>query len=341
MVNSMMFYQIVSKIKRDMVFIVVGDDGQLPAIGAGDILSDILRFKLTNICKLTKIYRQNQNHAIATIANDIRVGELPVYDKKFDDFKFHDVSIADFYKQKASLSEFEFSVLRDKNTQDTLRVILDYAIAQKSSLDKLLKEKKIKEFLTNFQVISPMKGGVLGVNNLNNLLQNIFNPSRGGAVARYDSEFRLGDKVIHIKNENMKAKSITQYKDQNDEFIEKRVFNGQLGLIIKLNFQDSVAIVLYPNDDLVVYYDFAELRVLLSLAYSLTIHKTQGMEYQTAVIPMNFAHFIMHNTKLLYTAITRAKTMCIVVGEKLAFESACKRIENTKRETVIQDLSTN
>lgn len=339
MVNSVMFYQITSKIRHDMVFIVVGDDGQLPAIGAGDILSDILRYELTTICKLTRIYRQNENHAIATIANDIRVGQLPVYDKEFEDFKFHDVSIPEFYKQKATLSEFEFSVLRDENSQDTLRAILDYAIAQKQSLDRLLKQKQIKEFLTNFQVISPMKGGLLGVNNLNNLLQNIFNPSRGSAVAGYECEFRLGDKVIHIKNENMKAQTMTQYKDKSDEFIEKRVFNGQLGLIIRLNFGDSVAVVLYPNDDIVVYYDFSELRGLISLAYSLTIHKTQGMEYQTAVIPMSFSHFIMHNTKLLYTAITRAKTMCVVVGEKVAFETACKRIENTRRETVIQDLA--
>jgi exodeoxyribonuclease V alpha subunit len=89
---------------------------------------------------------------------------------------------------------------------------------------------------------------------------------------------------------------------------------------------------------MVVFYDFNTLDYLISLAYCLTIHKTQGMEYDTALIPMTFSHFIMHNTKLLYTAITRAKNMCFVIGEKEAFESACKKKEITNRETVINDM---
>lgn len=89
---------------------------------------------------------------------------------------------------------------------------------------------------------------------------------------------------------------------------------------------------------MVVYYEFDELKTLLSLSYSLTIHKTQGMEYKKVVIPMTFSHFIMHNTKLLYTAITRAKKMCVIIGEEQAFRAACKRIEDTRRQTVIQDI---
>jgi len=338
MVNSMMFYQIVSKIKHDTVFIIVGDDGQLPAIGAGDVLADIIKFNLTPICKLTKIYRQNENQAIATIANDIRVGQLPTYDKKFDDFRYKNVSIENFYSQKATLSEMEFSILRDENSSKILSSILSYATKQKPKLDEYLKNKNIKEFLTYFQLITPMKGGTLGANNLNNQLQNIFNPPRGQAVSTMSQEFRLGDKVIHIKNENMQAKSMANYKDGSEEFMQKRVFNGQLGLIIKLDFDQSQCLVLYPNDDMVVYYEFDELKTLLSLSYSLTIHKTQGMEYKKVVIPMTFSHFIMHNTKLLYTAITRAKKMCVIIGEEQAFRAACKRIEDTRRQTVIQDI---
>lgn len=139
----------------------------------------------------------------------------------------------------------------------------------------------------------------------------------------------------------MKSQSMTAYKNGLDEFIEKRVFNGQLGLIIKLDFDNHVCVVLYPNDDMVVFYDFDMLDSLLSLAYCLTIHKTQGMEYDNALIPMTFSHYIMHNTKLLYTAITRAKKMCHIVGEEEAFKSACKRIETTKRESVINDILKN
>ena len=136
----------------------------------------------------------------------------------------------------------------------------------------------------------------------------------------------------------MQSQTMQMYRTGSNEYLERRVFNGQLGLIIKLDFEESKCIVLYPNDDMVVFYNFDDLDSLLSLAYCLTIHKTQGMEYDNALIPMSFSHYIMHNTKLLYTAITRAKSMCYIVGEEDAFKGACKRIETTKRESVINDL---
>ena len=131
---------------------------------------------------------------------------------------------------------------------------------------------------------------------------------------------------------------MSMYKSGSTDFLERRVYNGQLGLIIKLDFDEEKCIVLYPNDDMVVFYDFENVHSLLSLAYCLTIHKTQGMEYDNALIPMSFSHYIMHNTKLLYTAITRAKKMCFIVGEEEAFKSACKKLEITIRESVINDL---
>ena len=136
----------------------------------------------------------------------------------------------------------------------------------------------------------------------------------------------------------MKARTMSMYKNASTDILERRVYNGQLGLIIKLDFEEEKCIVLYPNDDMVVFYDFENVYTLLSLAYCLTIHKTQGMEYENALIPMSFSHYIMHNTKLLYTAITRAKSMCFIVGEEEAFKSACKKLEITIRESVINDL---
>jgi len=131
---------------------------------------------------------------------------------------------------------------------------------------------------------------------------------------------------------------MSQYKSGGTDYIDKRIFNGMLGMIIKLDFEEKKCIVLYPNDDRVVFYDFVNIENLLSLAYCLTIHKTQGMEYDTAIIPITLSHYIMHNTKLLYTAITRAKNMCHVIGEKDTFDSACKKLEITKRQTIINDL---
>lgn len=338
MVNSVTFYQIISKISLDTVFIVVGDDGQLPAIGAGNILHDCIKYELAPICKLTKIYRQNEHQAIAVIANDIRQGQLPSYKDEYEDFKFYDVSIDNYYAAKNGQNQHTFSQLRFENTERILHVILNIASTYIQESYALIKQKEIAKSLILFQIITPMKGGVLGVENLNVQLQKLFNASREKSKKTKHYEYKLSDKVIHIKNENMKSQSMTAYKNGSDEFVEKRVFNGQLGLIIKLDFDNHHCVVLYPNDDMVVFYDFDMLDSLLSLAYCLTIHKTQGMEYENALIPMTFSHYIMHNTKLLYTAITRAKKMCYIVGEEEAFKSACKRIETTKRESVINDI---
>lgn len=338
MVNSVMFYQIISKIGQDTIFIIVGDDGQLPAIGAGNILSDSIKYELAPICKLTKIYRQNENQAIAVIANEIRQGNVPDYNGNYEDFKFMDVSISNYYASKNSLGQNDFSNLRGQNSEQILNMILNISSAYIKDFYSLIKDKNISKALILFQIITPMKGGMLGVENLNNQLQKIFNSSREESKQTKLYEYKLSDKVIHIKNENMQSQTMQMYRTGSSEYLERRVFNGQLGLIIKLDFEESKCIVLYPNDDMVVFYNFDDLDSLLSLAYCLTIHKTQGMEYDNALIPMSFSHYIMHNTKLLYTAITRAKSMCYIVGEEDAFRGACKRIETTKRESVINDL---
>jgi exodeoxyribonuclease V alpha subunit len=339
MVNSITFYQIISKIEDDTVFIIVGDDGQLPAIGAGDILADTISFHLAPTSKLTKIYRQNELQAIATIANEIRKGEVPEFSKEYEDFKFIDASIPNYYALKNSISQYEFNTLRNENNMKILNGILHVASEYIKPIFEYRKNKEISKSLTTFQVITPMKNGTLGVENLNINLQKLLNNTKAQAYQGKVYQYKLGDKVIHIKNENMKCLNMFDYKNDSKKFQEKRIFNGMLGMIIKMDYEQEVCVVLYPNDDSVVFYDFNTLENLISLAYCLTIHKTQGMEYDSALIPMTFSHFIMHNTKLLYTAITRAKSMCYVIGEKEAFESACKKIEITKRETVIQDIS--
>ncbi len=338
MVNSVTFYKILSKIDPDTILIIVGDDGQLPAIGAGDVLRDTIRYELAPICKLTKIYRQNEHQAIAVIANDIRKGEVPQYKEDYEDFKFVDVSIPNYYTQKSTLSDYEINILRVDNNTQILNNILHITSDYIKPMYEYIQNKQIDKFLTLFQVITPIKNGPLGVENLNINLQKLINNTNSTGIQTKKYEYKIADKVIHIKNENMKAKTMSAYKNDSIDFVEKRVFNGQLGMVIKVDHEASKLIVLYPSDDMVVFYDFDTLDHLISLAYCLTIHKTQGMEYDTALIPMSFSHFIMHNTKLLYTAITRAKNMCYIVGEDEAFKSACKKLEITNRQTVIDDL---
>ena len=341
MVNSVTFYQIISKIDDGTTFIIVGDDGQLPAIGAGNILGDCIEFQLAPIVKLTKLYRQNDNQAIALIANEIRQGNLPKYNGKYNDFSFIDISIPNYFAIKNTISKQELSLLRNKNSHEILDNILDISTKHLKHFKQLLKDKEIQKYLVYFQVITPMKHGILGVENLNIKLQDIFNQDNKNQLIAKRYRYKQGDKVIHIKNENMKIQTIKMYKDNSENMVEKRVFNGMLGIIIKLDFNTKKAVVLYPNDDMVVFYSFDECDYLISLAYALTIHKTQGMEYNTALIPISYSHFIMHNTKLFYTAITRAKSMCYIVGESTAFESGCKNIKITQRESVIQDLLKN
>jgi exodeoxyribonuclease V alpha subunit len=338
MVNSVFFYKIISKISPECVFIIVGDDGQLPSIGAGDILADAIKYKLAPVCKLKKIYRQNDKQAIATIANDIRKGEVPNYKDKFEDFSFLDISIPNYYQKKATLGEYEFNMMRQDNNFEILQHILNIASNYLKEFNQLIKDKNIAKALTLFQIITPIKSGILGVENINTNIQNIFNLTKGKAYNGKLYNYKLSDKVIHIKNENMKAQSMNEYKNNSNNFIDRRIFNGQLGMIIKLDFKQSQLIVLYPTDDTVVFYDFDMIDNLISLAYCLTIHKTQGMEYDTALIPMTYSHFIMHNTKLLYTAVTRAKKMCYIVGEDEAFKGACRKKDITVRQTVINDI---
>ncbi|MEA3315824.1 MAG: AAA family ATPase [Campylobacterota bacterium] len=338
MVNSVTYYKLFSKISPDTILIIVGDDGQLPAIGAGDILRDAIKYELAPTCKLTKIYRQNEQQAISIIANDIRKGKIPKYKSKFEDFSFVDVSIPNYYVQKNTLNNYEINKLREKNNYKILDSILSIARDYIKPMYEYIKNKEIQKFLTLFQVITPIKNGILGVESLNKSLQSLINNTNTKGIQKRVYEYKLADKVIHIKNENMKAQTMRDYKSGSSEFSQKRVFNGQLGMVIKIDHKNSTLLVLYPNDDMVVFYSFDTLDNLISLAYCLTIHKTQGMEYDTALIPMSFSHFIMHNTKLIYTAITRAKNMCFVVGEDDAFQSACKKLEITNRQTVIDDF---
>jgi len=337
MINSSLFARLVSKISKDAILIIVGDDAQLPPIGAGNVLSDVLTLRLAPIIKLTKIYRQSEEKAIKFIANDIRIGSVPEYRKSYEDFEFIDVNINNYYAIKNQLSQSEMQSIREDNSSQIVAEIAHKVIEAIPKARYRLSNKQIKEYLNYFQVITPMKGGTLGVNNLNIVLQEYFNPNPKKCVKKGGVEFRLMDKVVHTKNENMTSWSGDGYKNREDS-AQRRIFNGMSGLLFKIEEDDEQAFVFYPNEDVVVVYEFEELKSHLMLSYALTIHKVQGMEYDIVVIPISFSHYIMHNTKLMYTAITRAKHKCILIGENGAFESACKKLEITARDTVLLEL---
>ena len=337
MINSSLFARLMAKISNKAIVIIVGDDAQLPPIGAGNVLSDALTLELAPIVKLTKIYRQSEEQAITLIANEIRVGQVPEYRKKYDDFEFVDITIQNYYALKNQLSTDELKSLRDENSNQIVTEIVHRVVESIEKARYRLQNKQIKEYLNYFQVITPMKGGILGSNNLNKVLQEYFNPNPKKCVKRGELEFRLMDKVVHTKNENMTSWSSDGFK-MGEDSNQRRIFNGMSGLLFKIEEDDEQLFVFYPNEDVVVVYEYEELKSHLMLSYALTIHKVQGMEYDIVVIPMSFTHFIMHNTKLIYTAITRAKHKCILVGEGGAFESGCRKFEATRRDTVLLEL---
>jgi exodeoxyribonuclease V alpha subunit len=337
MINSVLFARLVAKIDSNATIIIVGDDAQLPPIGAGSPLSDFITLNIVPKVMLTHIYRQRHDQAIALIANDIRQGNVPDYHERYDDFSFVRVDIPNRYALKNSLSASEFEEVIHANAQNILAHIAQTALHHLSHSRQLLNTKKIKEYLNHFQVITPMRGYALGVDNLNILLQDYFNPNPKKKINTRRGELRLFDKVVHIKNENMPTQTTEEFKDSSD-IVERRVFNGMTGLVFKIDEEDETLSVFYPNEDLIVHYTYENIRELIDLSYALSVHKVQGMEYENVVVVMSFSHTIMLNTKLLYTAITRAKKQCIIIGESGAFEMGCKKLEKTRRLTVLQEL---
>lgn len=338
MINSTLFARLMAKIEDEAVVIIVGDDAQLPPIGAGNPLTDAIALDLAPTVMLTQIYRQSADQAIALIANDVRQGIIPPFGEEYADFTFRNVDIPNRHALKRSVTGGEFDEILKTNAHNILAQVAEVMLEQLPSLREKLAAKQIREYLNAFQVISPMRGYTLGVDNLNLILQEYCNPNPKKRVKTHKGEYRLFDKVVHTKNINIPSFSPETYKE-GGEASEKRVFNGMCGLIFRLDEEEELCYVFYPNEETIVQYRYDEMSDLLSLSYALSVHKVQGMEYENVVMVMSFSHLIMLNTKLLYTAITRAKGHCTLIGESGAFEAACRRLESTRRHSVMQELA--
>lgn len=324
MINAFLFARLLRKCHRDATIVIVGDNAQLPPIGAGDVLGDIIRFKLMPIVTLTKIYRQSEEQAIAVIADAVRKGAVPDLQRPYSDVSFQSIPM-------------QPGVERQRHADTILHALAEAAIEAIPEARALLKSKALYDYLTYFQVISPMKGGTLGTENLNRVLQAYFNPSPKQRVERGGQVYALMDKVVHSKNDNLPSWSLQGYKEQTDPET-RRIYNGMLGLLFRIDEEAQQLFVVYPLEEVVVCYEFSQVSAYLMLAYSLTIHKVQGMEYRRVVMPISSAHTVMLNKKLLYTAITRAKEHLSLVGDEVVLARAVQRHDVDKRLTVMQYL---
>lgn len=327
MLYSELFAILLSAIDfRRTEVLFAGDLGQVQPIANGDPFRDIIVNGITeNIITLDKVYRQNEKQAINIIAQDVRKGIVPDYLKKYEDFEFIN-SLG-----QNILVDFEKEVQKIKEP-----------------LNRLFHEKKYLEYIGYFQVITPIRKSELGVDELNIFIQNILNAeSKCNKIEFNNKQIKVHDKVMHLQNRIMKTINYDKFTElTNNETIlseltiERKVMNGQIGIVLKItNDERDKLYVYYPLDGYVAIYTLLDVTrfKLLDLGYAMTVHKSQGSQYSRLLMPMVSRFSIMLNTQLLYTAITRAKDMLTIIGEKKAFEEGSTNITKNRRITLLNN----
>ncbi len=284
MVDIILMYNLLKAIPEHMSLILVGDIDQLPSVGAGNVLRDIIDSGSVPVVRLTRIFRQAQGSRIIMNAHRINKGEaIDMRGGKDADF---------FFAAK-------------ETNQAVVETIVQYC---KTNLPRYYHVDPLQDI----QVLTPMQRGECGAVNLNQVLQDAMNPSNT-FLRRGGIQYRLYDKVMQIRND-----------------YDKEVFNGDIGTIVKVNMEERELTVNFDDRDVV--YDVTELDEL-TLAYAVTIHKSQGSEYPIVVMPLTMSHFVMLQRNLLYTGVTRAKKILVLVGEKKAVYYAIKNETTTGRNT--------
>ncbi len=328
MVNLPLFYRLAQAIADDALFIMVGDPAQLPPIGAGNVFCDITADQHFPKTVLTTIYRQSEDSVLVHYANTIRQGEIPDgYEENHQDFQYVYQDIPNYFALKKEKTEADLKRMRDDNNEKIKAKIVEIAIGMVARSSYPAWE---------FQVLSPVRKGILGSEALNPTLQDIFNPKGRNPVEAYGIVLREGDKVVHLQNQDMDT---TKYYPRIFEgeircYEKQRIFNGSVGMLMKIDHESEEFFVLYP-DHSIVRYDFDHIQHLIDLAYCLTVHKAQGNQYKYVALPLSNSNYMMLNNKWFYTALTRAEKKAYVVGQLFAFRRACTNIDTAKRVTFL------
>jgi exodeoxyribonuclease V alpha subunit len=286
MVDVLLMYALLRALPKTSGLIMVGDVDQLPSVGPGNALRDLIDSGVVPVVRLTEVFRQAATSKIITSAHLIRQGKMPEL------------------RSAESGTDFYFI---ERNTPEEIAATLVRLVE-----DRIPKGHHLDP-IRDIQVLCPMNRGSIGVRELNSVLQGALNPARPGepAVERFGWRFQVRDKVIQTEN---------NYK--------KEVFNGDIGTIEKIDPVEQELSIRF--DDRLVTYDFGELDEV-SLAYAVTIHKSQGSEFPAVVIPVAMQHYMLLQRNLIYTGITRAKRLLVVVGQKKALGLAIRNDQARKR----------
>lgn len=282
MVDVILMYHLLKAVKPGTRLILVGDADQLPPVGPGNVLKDVIDSGLIPVVRLDEIFRQARESMIVVNAHRINQGDYPSVNEKGKDF-------------------FHISREAPEDILETLKALIRERLPSFYGFDPM----------ADIQVLTPMKSSLLGTRNLNRELQAILNPPADGVREKIVGErvFREGDKIMQIRNNyNLKWRTLDGLQEGEG------VFNGDIGFITRIDPEASVLEAVF-DDDKRIRYDFADLDELMH-AYCVTIHKSQGSEFPVVVIPLSWAPPMLLNRNLIYTGITRAKELVVLVGQK-------------------------
>lgn len=288
MLDLLLAHHLLKAIQPGTHLLLVGDVDQLPSVGAGDVLRDLIDSQIAPVSRLGLIFRQAAGSQIITNSHRINQGQLPKISKDSRDF-------------------FLFPAEEPEQAAQWVEDVVCVRIPEKFGLNPR----------DQIQVLAPMYRGPAGVNLLNQRLQNAINPHKAGKNEKHIAGqfFRVGDKVMQVQNN-----------------YDKDVFNGDIGFIQDIDLVNHTLVVNYENN--LVPYEWAEADQLV-LAYTVSVHKSQGSEFPAVVLPILTAHYIMLQRNLLYTAITRAKELCVLVGSRRALAIAVNNDKVAHRFTAL------
>jgi exodeoxyribonuclease V alpha subunit len=290
MIDTLLMYHLLKAIPLHAHLILIGDVDQLPSVGPGNVLKDIIASGIFTVVRLTEIFRQAQESMIIVNAHKVNQGEFPI--------------LKDPERREPS----DFYFIQEEDPEKILGQIIT-----------LCSEKVPSRFgfhpIKDIQVLTPMHKGVIGATNLNIELQRALNPVQQ-CITHGSRTFKLGDKVMQIINN-----------------YDKEVFNGDIGWVSRIDQEDKEVTIDF--DGRLVSYDHSDLDEVV-LAYAISVHKSQGSEYPVVILPVTTQHYMLLQRNLIYTGITRAKKLVVLIGTKKALGIA---IRNNKPQLRFTHLS--
>jgi len=288
MIDILLMNHLLKAVTENTFLILIGDIDQLPSVGPGNLLKDMIDSEVIPVIRLTHIFRQREKSLIVVNAHLVNQGKYPILKGK---------------------QERDFYFLKEEDPDKAAEKIIHLCTS------RLPRSYHINP-LRDIQILTPMYKGAVGADQLNQLMRNALNPD-GKSLKYGHQQYKINDKVMQIRNN-----------------YDKEVFNGDIGNIKEINLEEQVIKVLFYSR--IIEYDFSELNELV-LAYAITVHKSQGSEYPVVVIPMLTQHFLLLQRNLLYTAITRARKMVVIVGTNKALWIAIKNNKTVKRNTFLRE----